>query len=289
MKVLLAGARGQLGFELMRRVPPGVEVVAVDIGELDITSRDGVLEFCRQTRPDLVINAAAYTAVDRAEAEPEVAFAVNARGAAHLAEAIQNESGRLVQISTDFVFDGNTGRPYRPDDPPAPLGVYGSSKLEAEQQVRALLGSRVLVLRTAWLYSVHGGNFVKTMLRLMREKGRVQVVCDQVGTPTWAGTLAETIWTLASRDCFGRTLHCTDAGVASWYDFAVAIGEEACSLGLLGFQPEVMPISSSRYPTAARRPAYSVLDKSETWDLLGGPAPHWRTTLRRMLEELAGA
>ncbi len=289
MKVLLAGARGQLGFELLRRVPPGVEVVAVDLEELDITSREAVLEFCKQIRPDLVINAAAYTAVDRAEAEPDPAYAVNAGGAAHLAEGIQEEGGRLVQISTDFVFDGSSGRPYRPDDPPAPLCVYGASKLEAERRVRAMLGSRVLVLRTAWLYSVHGGNFVKTMLRLMREKGRVQVVCDQVGTPTWAGTLAEAIWMLASRDCFGRTLHCTDAGVASWYDFAVAIGEEACNLGLLGSQPEVIPIPSSRYPTAARRPAYSVLDKTETWDVLGGPAPHWRTTLRRMLEELAGA
>ncbi len=289
MRVLLAGARGQLGFELTRRVPPGVELVAVDIGELDITSREAVLEYCRQTCPDLVINAAAYTAVDRAETEPDLAFAVNAAGAAHLAEGIQGGSGRLLQVSTDFVFDGSAGRPYRPDDPTAPLGVYGASKLEGESRVRALLGDRVLIVRTAWLYSVHGANFVKTMLRLMREKGRVQVVCDQVGTPTWAGTLAEAIWALVEKPVFGRILHCTDAGVASWYDFAVAVGEEAWKLGLLAARPEVLPIPSCRYPTAARRPAYSVLDKTETWDLLGRPAGHWRAALRRMLEEVGGA
>lgn len=285
LRVLVTGCRGQLGFELMRRVPIGFEVQGVDLEDLDITDQPAVQEFCRGTRPDLIINAAAYTAVDRAESEPQAAFAVNAGGAEHLAAAL-SASGRMIQVSTDFVFDGSSGTPYRPDSQPRPLGVYGASKLEGERRTRSILGERLLILRTAWLYSAHGANFVKTMLRLMRERGQVQVVADQTGTPTWAGTLAETIWALAGMGCSGRTLHCTDAGTASWYDFATAVAEEACALGLLPSLPEVFPIPASRYPTPARRPFYSVLDKTETWDLLGVAAPHWRAALRRMMGEL---
>jgi dTDP-4-dehydrorhamnose reductase len=286
LKVLLTGSQGQLGYELERTVPQDVELTAVDIGELDITRPAAVSDFCRRLAPDLVINAAAYTAVDRAESEAAAAFAVNALGPGHLAAALP-EGSRMIQVSTDFVFDGAAGSPYQPDSLPAPLGVYGASKLEGERQVAGKLGSRALILRTAWLYSSHGANFVKTMLKLLRERESVGVVSDQTGTPTWAGNLARTIWDLAQRsEGFGRILHCTDAGVATWYDFAVAIAEEAQGLGLLDRPAAVLPIPSSRYPTPARRPAFSVLDKTETWTLLGEAAPHWRASLRQMLGEL---
>jgi dTDP-4-dehydrorhamnose reductase len=182
------------------------------------------------------------------------------------------------------VFDGNSSRPYRPNDQVGPISVYGRSKLQGEDAVAAA-DPDALIVRTAWVYAAQGTNFVNTMLRLMRERDRLGIVADQIGTPTYAASLARALWTLAQAGATGIH-HYTDAGVASWYDFAVAIEEEARDLGLLAQAVQVEPIATADYPTPARRPAYSVLDKSATWAALGGPAPHWRNNLRFMLREL---
>ena len=287
MKVLLTGANGQMGWELQRTMPEGVQMLALDSAALDITDLQAVAALVARERPAVIINAAAYTAVDTAEMEPERARLVNGQGVACLAEAARAHGARLVQPSTDFVFDGSKSRPYEPADPPSPLGVYGASKLAGEEAVRRILGDDGLVIRTAWLYSAHGHNFVKTMLRLMGERQELRVVADQVGTPTWARGLAEAIWQLVRMGASGIH-HWTDGGVASWYDFAVAIQEEALALGVLDRAIPILPIATSDYPTPAQRPAYSVLDKTATWAMLGGPAPHWRFQLRRMLHEYRG-
>ena len=275
-----------MGLALRERAPQGWAVVACDRAELDVTAADDVRRMIQSARPTLVFHAAAYTAVDEAESDAEQAEAVNVAGTRHVAEEVQRAGARLVHLSTDFVFDGSSGRPYTPDDRPAPLGVYGRTKLAAEQAALEL-GERTVVMRTAWVYSRHGQNFVQTMLRLMREQDSVGVVSDQVGTPTWARSLADALWTVARRPQLRGVLHWTDAGVASWYDFAVAIQEEALAAGLLPREVPVRPLGSSEYPTAARRPAYSVLSKRESWVALGITPPHWRVNLRLMLRELA--
>ncbi len=285
MRVLIAGGSGQLGRELGRSAPDGWQVSALGRNELDIRDRESVLQTVAACAPQVIVNAAAYTAVDRAESEPDAAYAVNGHGVAHLAEAAREQGARLIHISTDFVFDGRQSHPYGPRDRTNPVGVYGASKLEGERLAQAFCGPAALILRTSWLYGAHGHNFVKTMLRLMAERNHVRVVADQVGSPTWTGGLAQAIWRLAATEA-GGIFHWSDAGVASWYDFAVAIQEEALVLGLLSRAVPVTPITTEEYPTPARRPSYSVLDKSGTWRLLGEAAPHWRVQLRRMLNEL---
>ncbi len=287
MKVLVVGAGGQLGRELQQTLPPGIEALWLTREDLDLTDREAVLSRVRERGPTHIIDAAAYTAVDRAESEPERAYAINAHGAAHLAEAAAASGARLVYVSTDFVFDGSQSRPYAPTARPNPLGVYGASKAAGEQKVLEWVPD-ALVVRTAWLYSAQGGNFVKTMLRLLAERDSIGVVDDQVGSPTWARGLAEALWALLAADARGIH-HWTDAGVASWYDFAVAIGEEGRRLGLLSRPAQVLPIGTDEFPTAARRPAFSVLDKADTWRFLGRKGMHWRAALRGMLEELATA
>lgn len=286
MKVLLVGAGGQLGRELLCSAPTEVDLVAFDRAQLDITDADAVRRAVSGTAPDWIVNAAAYTAVDRAENEPEQAYAVNAQAVRHLAAAARERGARLAQVSTDFVFDGAQGRPYLPDAPANPLGVYGASKLEGERAVREELGERGLIVRTSWVYAARGGNFVNTMLRLMRERDSLGVVADQVGTPTSAGGLAEALWAMLAAD-LSSIHHWTDAGVASWYDFAQAIRDEALSLGLLEHAIPVAPLTTADYPTPARRPSYSVLDKTITWAAVGRTAPHWREALRAVLSELA--
>lgn len=284
MRVLIFGGSGQAGRELQSILPSEIEVFAPASVECSITNGQAVERQTTEFRPDLVFNCAAYTAVDRAEDEKERAFAVNGEGAKHIAAAAQKAGAFLVHVSTDFVFDGTQSRPYRITDLPSPLGIYGASKLQGEQNVQEICGRNCAVLRTSWLYSSYGNNFVKTMLRLMGERDRLQVVSDQVGTPTWARGLAQALWQIGSQKLAGL-FHWSDAGVASWYDFSVAIMEEALDLGLLAKEIAVAPISSSSYPTAARRPSYSVLDKTSTWDALGGAALHWRKALRAMLVE----
>lgn len=280
MKALVTGANGQLGRALLGCVPEGWNAVALDRAVLDLSDAGAIERLVDQEQPDLVINAGAYTAVDRAESEPDLAQAVNAGAPAAFARALAGSSARLVQISTDFVFDGGRGQPYRPLDLRNPQSVYGTSKAAGEDGA----GDRAIIVRTSWVHAAGGANFVRTMLRLMRERDELRVVADQIGSPTWASGLADTVWGLAAKAEPG-IYHHRDAGVASWYDFAEAIAQEAAVLGLIGRVPTIVPIATADYPTPAQRPAYSVLDVSETRALLGDPHLHWRAQLKSMLQE----
>lgn len=281
MKALIVGSKGQLGRSLAATAPAGVTLIGHDIDTLDITNAVNVDAVVAAEKPDLILNAAAYTAVDKAESDEEAAYAVNATAVGLLAAAARAHGARLVHVSTDFVFDGRAGTPYAPDANTNPLGAYGRTKLVGEQ----LVGPEALIVRTAWVYAPTGGNFVRTMVRLMGERPEVRVVADQIGTPTYAPGLAAALWTLADKSVTGIH-HYTDAGAASWYDFAVAIQEEALAAGLLAYAVPVIPIATADFPTPAKRPSYSVLDKTSTFAALGGPTPHWRTNLRMMIAEI---
>ncbi|MBL9118663.1 MAG: dTDP-4-dehydrorhamnose reductase [Phycisphaerae bacterium] len=285
MTVLVTGAGGQLANELVRTAPKGVDLVALSERELDITDPDAVERTVLRLRPEAIVNAAAYTAVDKAESDVDAAFLVNRDGARSLAESAHRHGAWLVHISTDFVFDGTSGTPYLPESMPHPVSVYGASKLAGDMAVRHACPSAAII-RTAWVYASEGKNFVHTMLRLMRERGSVRVVADQVGSPTNARGLAACCWRVIERKATGL-FHWTDAGVASWYDFAMAIAELGMATGALSRPATVEPIRTADYPTPARRPAYSVLDKTSTWQVLGLAGEHWREPLRRTLEEIA--
>lgn len=277
MKVLITGAKGQLGRALLASAPQDAQLHAVDIDECDLSDAAAIKALVAEVAPDLVINAAAYTAVDKAEEDEASARAINAGAVAALAEA---HTGKLVHVSTDFVFDGNSSRAYRPDDARNPISAYGRTKSEGEDHLR----EGDILVRTAWVYTAGGANFVRTMLRLMAEKPALNVVTDQIGSPTWAPGLARTIWGLLAKGASG-TYHHSDAGVASWYDFAIAIQEEALALGLLDKTIPIIPIPTSAYPTPARRPAFSLLDCTATRELLEDGYTHWRENLRTMLKE----
>lgn len=283
-RVVVVGAGGQLGCELQRTVGPELECIALGRAQLDIGDRAAVAASLADLAPQLVINAAAYTAVDGAESDPAGARRANVEGVQHLAQACRAQDCRLIHVSTDFVFDGESAHPYAPDSATAPLGEYGRSKLAGELAAQGILDD-ALIVRSGWVYSSSGSNFVKTMLRLMGQRAELQVVADQVGTPTWARGLAQALWAAAQRPQLNGIYHWSDAGVCSWYDFAVAIGEEACARGLLPAPVRVRPIPASEYPTAARRPAYSVLDKAGSWRDLEIEGVHWRQQLRAMLDE----
>lgn len=284
MKVLIVGGHGQLGQELQRTAPPGVHAVTLARAALDITDGEALRQAVSKIQPKAILNAAAYTAVDKAEQESHAAFAINAEGAAHLATIARNNNIPLIHVSTDFIFDGRQSTPYRPEDSPNPQGVYGASKQEGERRVQEILGEKALIVRTAWVYSTFGNNFVKTMLRLMQERESLGIVDDQIGTPTWANGLASALWKFLEQKVYG-VYHWTDAGVASWYDFAQAIQEESLNLGLLHKPIILRPIPTKMYPTPASRPAFSVLDKTTTWQALDYVADHWRVALRKMLQE----
>ena len=286
-KVLITGAQGQVGAELQATAPPAWQVIPCGSKELDITRAEVATGVISRERPALVIHAAAYTDVDRAEGEVQRAEAVNATGAANVATAASAVGARMIYLSTDFVFDGSNGRPYLPDDIARPLGVYGRTKLAGERPVLAQPGG--LVIRTAWVYSAGRRNFVRTMLTKMSTQESVAVVSDQVGTPTWARSLAYALWNAAEQPELTGIVHWTDAGVASWYDFAVAIQEEALAAGLLKRVVTINPIRTVDLPRRAPRPPYSVLDKTTGWAALGGPAAHWRANLRCLVEILAHA
>ena len=280
-KALIVGANGQLGRALRVSAPAGIELVTHDVDTLDITDA-GAIEAClAETQPDVLLNAAAYTAVDKAESDEAAAHAVNATAVGLLADGARRIGARFVHVSTDFVFDGRSGIPYAPDAVPNPLGAYGRTKLAGESAA----GAEALIVRTAWVYAPTGANFVRTMLRLMAERPEVRVVADQIGTPTYAPGLAATLWTLAGKGVTAIHHH-TDSGAASWYDFAVAIQEEALAIGLLDTAVPVIPIATADFPTPARRPHYSVLEKSSTIAAMGAPAPHWRVNLRTVLSEI---
>jgi dTDP-4-dehydrorhamnose reductase len=284
VRVLVLGGGGQVARAVVT-VPSCHHVVSKTRGELDIGDEMAVKRALAETGPDWIVNAAAYTAVDLAEDRRSEAIAVNDTAVGVLASAASAAGCRLLHLSTDFVFDGNSNRAYLPADQTNPLSTYGVSKLGGER--RALDGAAAgIVLRTSWVYAATGRNFVLTMLRLMREKEQVGVVCDQIGAPTWAGGVADAIWALIEAGAPGGIYHWTDLGIASWYDFAVAIQDEALARGLLSRSIPITPISSTAYPTRARRPAFSVLDTESTRALIKVPARHWRHNLRTMLDEL---
>ncbi|MEP3349827.1 MAG: dTDP-4-dehydrorhamnose reductase [Marinomonas sp.] len=302
MEILVLGKNGQLGWELQQTQNTQHNVIYLGSQELDITDEDKLNRLLPQWQPSLIINATAYTAVDKAESDQQAAYAVNSKGVEYLAKYCQSNQIKLIHISTDFVFDGEQNTPYKPTDPTSPVSVYGASKRDGERQVRKWLGSQASIVRTAWVYSQHGNNFVKTMLRLMNEKDQLGVVYDQVGTPTWAKGLAEMVWKLAEKmanNSNGKTneeikseaptpiYHWTDAGVTSWYDFAVAIQDIAFEKGLLDKKIPIRPIPASAYPTPAKRPSYSVLDKSAIEQELQIETKHWREQLTKLMEQLA--
>ena len=287
MKVLITGANGQLGWELKRTAPKWSSIHALTRGELNILDASQIERCLREFRPDLIINAAAYTAVDRAEGEPDQAYAVNALGPRNLARAAAAADLRVVHISTDFVFSGSQPTPYLPSDTAEPLSTYGASKLEGEHAILSIAGGRSLVVRTSWLYSVHGRNFVKTVLGAAERRSTINIVADQIGTPTWARGLAEAIWEMAASPILSGVYHWTDAGIASWYDFAVAVLDYSSALGLMKQRVTIVPVRTNDYPLVAKRPAMSVLDKTVTWNVLKRIPLHWRQALKQMLNELA--
>ena len=305
MKVLLTGAAGQLGHALRQQAPGGLELIATSrsggdgVIPLDLADAEACRAAVREHQPDWVLNAGAYTGVDKAESEPALAHAVNAGAPRAFAEALLHSGGRLLQVSTDFVFNGAQGHPYRPDQPRDPLGVYGASKGAGEEAVEQVLGvsGRGLILRTSWVMGPVGRNFALTMLRLHRERAAaatpLAVVADQVGCPTSTHTLAAACWRAVARGGqgggLGPILHWSDAGAASWYDVAVAVGELGLALGLLENAAAVNPITTADYPTPAQRPSYSLLDGVETRRLLDLPPTHWRHALRLLLEAVASS
>lgn len=282
MKVLITGAGGQLGGALQRLAPVGANVTAIDVADCDLTDAAMLRARLMAEAPELVLNAAAYTAVDKAESDEHTARAINAGAVAVMVDAMAATGGKVVHVSTDFVFDGTSPRAYAPGDTRNPLSAYGRTKAEGEDALRPA----DLLVRTAWVYEAGGANFVRTMIRLMKERDELGVVADQIGSPTWAKGLARTIWGLVEKGASG-TFHHSDAGVASWYDFAVAIAEEAHGLGLLARVPKIRPISTTDYPTPALRPAFSLLDCRATRAALEDQPVHWRTNLRLMLNEEA--
>jgi dTDP-4-dehydrorhamnose reductase len=285
VKVLVLGGGGQVASAVAAAAPAAYQTLVKSRSELDICDEKALARTLADSGADWVVNAAAYTAVDRAEDDSSQAMAVNDTAVGAMAAAALTVGCRLVHLSTDFVFDGQSNRAYRPQDATNPLSVYGRSKLGGERHVMNADDSAI-VLRTAWVYAATGRNFVLTMLRLMGEKETLSVVCDQIGTPTWASGLGTAIWGLIEAGAAGGVYHWTDLGVASWYDFAVAIQEEALARGLLGRAIPITAIPSADYPTRAVRPAFSVLDSSSTRALINAPARHWRHNLRTMLDEL---
>lgn len=301
-RILLTGCTGQLGQELQRTLAPLGEVIGVDRSGMDLSQETSIRQRLVEVKPDLIVNAAAYTAVDKAETETELARAINAIAPKVMAEEATRLGATLIHVSTDYVFDGGKNTPYTEDDVTNPLGIYGRTKLEGEEGIRQTCVSaaapqelRHLILRTAWVYGSFGKvNFVKTMLRLFAERDEVKVVADQVGSPTWAADLAQAIATLVSIPNLDPTqpnlptgtYHYTNSGVASWYDFAVAIFEEAKLLGFPLKVQRIVPIATADYPTPAKRPAYSVLSGKKITAVLGSHPPHWRQALRQMLVEL---
>jgi len=282
MHVVILGANGQLGRLLVQTAPGHVKVSAFSSSVCDISNPASVARVMDKVRPDLVINAAAYTQVDKAESEAERAWAVNHQGVCHIIEST-SPTTRLLHVSTDFVFDGTAREPYPTTAPTAPLGVYGASKLAGEEALLALAPTRSCIVRTAWLYAAQGKNFCNTMLQLMATRDALNVVHDQVGTPTSALGLAEVLWRFADQPGLNGIYHWTDQGQASWYEFACEIQRQGFASGLLTHTIPIAPITTSQYPTPARRPAYSVLDKHTTHAALQFTGVSWQAALAREL------
>ena len=286
MKIIVIGKSGQLAWELSQLVSPEHEVACLGRNDIDLQNVAAITECLQQQKADGVINASAYTAVDKAESDIDNAYALNAKAVGNLAQACKSLYVPFVHISTDFVFHGDKGVPYLPDDEILPLGVYGASKAQGEQLIKDTYPERSSIVRTSWVYSTHGNNFVKTMLNLMRTKPEIGVISDQIGTPTYAKGLAAACVASLTNSVSGIH-HYTDTGVASWYDFAVAIQRIGLELGLLDKMIPIKPITTDQYPTPAKRPHYSVLDKSSFANILPELTfSHWQTQLHMMMTAL---
>ncbi|NES83469.1 MAG: dTDP-4-dehydrorhamnose reductase [Moorea sp. SIO2B7] len=292
--ILLTGITGQLGQELQPILAPLGKVIGLGRDKLNLAEPTQIRQVVREIKPDIIVNAGAYTAVDKAETDSELANSINAVAPTILAEEAGQLGARLIHISTDYVFDGEKNTPYTEEDYTNPINVYGKSKLGGEEGIRQTAlntGGELdyVIIRTAWVYGTYGkGNFVKTMLRLGKEREEIRVVADQVGTPTWTKDIAEAIAKILSfkSPVPTRIYHFTNSGVASWYDFAVAIFEEAKLLGFPLKVEKIVPISTPEYPTPAKRPAYSVLSTKKISTVLENHPPHWRQGLRNMLQQL---
>lgn len=287
MKIVVIGNAGQLSYELVRIL--GEDTICLGPEDTDITKFEVLSETLSQLAPDVVINAAAYTAVDKAEEEQDLCHAINATAVENLAKYCKQAGAFFVHVSTDYVFNGHKGSPYLPNDPIEPQGAYGKTKADGEKALLDILPEASCLIRTAWVYSAHGNNFVKTMLKLMADKPQLTVIDDQIGTPTWAKGLADACVSAAKNKIVG-VYHWTDEGVASWYDFALAIQELGLEKGFLESAIPVLPIPSSQYPTPAKRPHYSVLDKQSAREAFASCKPtHWRKQLSSMMDELKAA
>jgi dTDP-4-dehydrorhamnose reductase len=285
MKVLITGSKGQLGLSIKKLAPefPDYRFIYTDVEELDITKADDIRKFISDTNPEVIINCAAYTAVDKAEEDTEKAHLLNTTAPGYLAKAASEDNILLIHISTDFIFGGDRKTPYTEEDKAVPESVYAKTKADGEQEV-VKNSKRAVIFRTSWLYSEFGHNFVKTILRLAEERQEINVVNDQIGTPTYATDLAETILRLLPEltkiNQGTEILHFSNEGIASWYDFAKEIVQQS------GLKCKVNPISTEQYPLPAKRPAYSVLDKSKIKSRYGIDIPDWREGLRRCLSIL---
>ena len=286
-KVLLIGAKGQVGQELQVTLPFLGEVISIGREELDLTNSEKIGQLIREIHPDYLVNAAAYTAVDKAETEPDLAYSINATAPKIMAESAEKIQAKFLHISTDYVFDGRKNTPYLETDLTNPLGVYGQSKLRGEEEIKTV-NSQAIILRTAWVYGSYGkSNFVKTMLRLGKEREELKVVVDQVGSPTWAKDIATAITQLLINvDNPPGIYNFTNSGVASWFDLTKAIFEEAKISGIPLKIQRVIPITTAEYPTPAVRPAYSVLSSQKISQQLGYIPPYWRDSLKAMLNQL---
>lgn len=286
-KVLLIGAKGQVGQELQVTLPFLGEVISIGREELDLTNSEKIGQLIREIHPDYLVNAAAYTAVDKAEIEPDLAYSINATAPKIMAESAEKIQAKFLHISTDYVFDGRKNTPYLETDLTNPLGVYGQSKLRGEEEIKTV-NSQAIILRTAWVYGSYGkSNFVKTMLRLGKEREELKVVVDQVGSPTWSKDIATAITQLLINvDNPAGIYNFTNSGVASWFDLTKAIFEEAKISGIPLKIQRVIPITTAEYPTPAVRPAYSVLSGQKISQQLGYIPPYWRDSLKAMLNQL---
>ena len=281
MKVVLLGAGGQLGYSVQELKPEGIELIGFRSTELDITNEAQLIEKLDAAQPDVIINAAAYTQVDKAEEEPELAFQVNALGPQLISQWVAKNDSRLIHISTDFVFDGKKTTPYVEADQPNPLNVYGKSKLEGEKNILALIPNQSVIVRTSWLYSNYGHNFLNTMLRLFEERDSLSIVDDQIGSPTTTTALAEVLWKVVARVEISGLYHWSCDGAVSWFEFALAIREEAAAIGIARSIIDIAAIKAAQYPSLAERPKFSVMDSAQLNVMIGLPLFDWREHIKQ--------
>ena len=293
MKVLITGAQGQLGKELLKNIPNDIQVIPTNRETFNLSDLKNCREFIFDNKPDWIINAAAYTAVDLAEDEEEIAILINSEAPTEIAKALKTTGGKLLHISTDFVFDGKSRSPYKIDDEPNPINVYGKSKLLGENGIKSIFqdNNQYIILRTSWVMGSEGNNFAKTMLKLLKIKDNISVVYDQIGCMTSSKYLSIICWLIIQKDITKninnqKIFHWTEAGVSNWFDIATEIRELSFNLNLLKNPAKVIPISSDNFPTKAKRPNFSLLDSSTTKEVLNIENNDWHFSLLEILKEL---